>query len=48
MSNRDLESAPHLLGEAQPCVGEEGGVWYEEGAWDTEHSVAHSVVHHGQ
>lgn len=44
MSNMDLESAPHLRGEAQCRVGEEGGVWYEEGAWDT----GHNVVHHGQ
>lgn len=39
MSNRNLESAPHLLGEA-----EDGAVWCEEGTWHT----VHSLVHHGQ
>lgn len=44
MNSSDLESAPHLLGEAQSCVDEESGVWYEEAAWDT----VRSVVHRGQ
>lgn len=44
MSSRDLESAPHLPGEAQCCVGEEGGVWHEEVPGNT----IHNVVHHGQ
>lgn len=41
MNSSDLESAPHLLGEAQSRVDEESGVWYEEAAWDTVHSVVH-------